>query len=159
MLVRSNRLPKNRSAGCLDETPLRTVHQRPPKNIAPSRTPPSRASTRPKASVIVVLLFVSHLLVFLAHPMPGIQTAENQADDQKRQRPGDLSWIALVQPDTERRAEQRRDHYRPADQSHHAQAKPDALGGVSVRLGFAGRLRGNLAAERFVTHGETPPGG
>ena len=46
MLIRSSRLPKNQSAGRLDETPLRTVHQRPPKKIAPSNTPATNASTR-----------------------------------------------------------------------------------------------------------------
>ena len=37
--VRSRRLPKNQTAGCWDETPLRTVHQSPPKKIVPSTTP------------------------------------------------------------------------------------------------------------------------
>ena len=35
MLIRSNKLPKNQNAGCSDETPLRTVHQRPPKKMTP----------------------------------------------------------------------------------------------------------------------------
>src|ERR1700733_5967041 len=169
MPVRSNRLPKNSIAGCLDDIPLRTVHQRPPKNIAPSETPATSANTRTKASYIVVLLFVSHLLVFLAHPMPGIQTADDQTDYQQRQRPGNLSRMTIVQPDTERGSEQRRDHHRPADQTHHAQAEPDPLRGVAPRLQLTRCLRGDLPAERiaiiraldfrFFTHGETPPGG
>ena len=56
--------------------------------------------------------------------------------------------IVLVQPDTERRAEQRRNHHRPADQPHHAQAEPDALRGVTPRLELARRLRADLPTER-----------
>src|SRR5664280_1973553 len=62
MLIRSSRLPKNQSAGCLDETPLRTVHQRPPKKIAPSKRPATNASARVSNSFIVILLFVPHAL-------------------------------------------------------------------------------------------------
>src|ERR1022692_3546612 len=127
MLVRSNILPKNQSAGRVDAKPLRMVHQRPPKNIAPSKTPASRAGTRLKVSLIVIFLLLSHLLVFLVHPVPGIEAADCQAGDQQHQRPGMSSRMAIVQPDTERRAEQRRNHHRPADKPHHPQAKPDAL--------------------------------
>src|ERR1039458_10803844 len=45
MPIRASRLAKNQSAGCLDETPLRTVHQSPPKNTAPSPPPAAHAST------------------------------------------------------------------------------------------------------------------
>src|ERR1035441_9301808 len=84
MLVRSKRLPKNQSAGCSDEKPLRTVHHRPPKNIAPSKAPVTSASTRLKPSLIMILLLIcAHFLVFLIHPMPGIQTSNGQADDQQ----------------------------------------------------------------------------
>src|ERR1035438_673162 len=160
MLVRSNRLPKNQSAGWLEEKPLRTVHHRPPKNIAPSKTPITRASARLKISFIVILLLLAHLLVFFVHPVPGIQTADYQAGDQQRQRPGMPSWMVMVQPDAKRRAEQRRNHHGPADQPHHPQAKPDAL----VRLPrpeLACRLRAHLPAKRssgfrVFTHDETP---
>src|ERR1035438_5174871 len=149
-MVRSNRLQRNQSAGCWDEEPLRTVHQRPPKNITPSKTPVTVANTRLKASVIIILLFLPHLLVFLVHPMPGIQTADGQANDQQHQRPGMVSWMAIVEPDTERRAEQRRNNHGPADKPHHAQAKPDALRGVSPRLELACRLRADLPTERSL---------
>ncbi len=52
--------------------------------------------------------------------MPSVQTANREADDQQHQRPGMASWIAVVQPDAERRAGQRRNRHRPADQPHHA---------------------------------------
>src|SRR5665811_2522485 len=116
MLIRSSRLPKNQSAGCLDEAPLRTVNQRPPKKIAPSNIPAANASARDKNSFIVILLFVPHLLVFLGHPMPRVQTADREPGHQQRQRPGMLARIMLVQPDTERRAEQSRNRDRPPDQ-------------------------------------------
>jgi hypothetical protein len=35
---------RTQSPGCLDETPLRIVHQRPPKKIAPSKTTPAKHS-------------------------------------------------------------------------------------------------------------------
>src|SRR5512135_1920667 len=108
-------LPRNQSAGCLDETLLRTVHQRPPKNSAPSKTPVTKASARTTLSFIMILLVPLHLLVLLIHPMPGIHTPDDQPDDQQRQRPGMPSWMAIVQPNAERRAEQRRNHHRPAD--------------------------------------------
>ena len=41
--------------------------------------PPANASTRVNVSFIVILLFVPHRLVFLGHPMPGIQTADARA--------------------------------------------------------------------------------
>src|ERR1039458_4430636 len=165
MLVRSHRLPRNQRAARLDETPLRTVHQRPPKNIAPSKMPAARAGSRRKVSFIAHLLFLAHFLILLIHPMPGIQTTDGQADNQQHQRPGMLSRMAIVQPDAQRRAEQRRNHHRPADQPHHAQAKPDALRGLP-RLEFARRLGADLPAQgalvfpalelRFFTHDETP---
>ena len=80
--------------------------------------------------------------------MPGIQTADRQPGNQQRQRPGMTSRMVFVQPDTERRAEQRRNDHRPADKPHHAQAKPDALRGVAPRLELARRLRADLPAER-----------
>src|ERR1035441_3367211 len=148
MLIRSSRLPKNQSAGWLDEAPLRTVNQRPPKKIAPSNTPAASAGARNNNSFIVILLFVPYLLVFFGHPMPRIQTADREPGHQQRQRPGMLARITLVQPDTERRAEQRWNHHRPADQPHHAQAEPDARRGVTPRLEFARRLRADLLTER-----------
>src|SRR5664280_62272 len=169
MVVRSKRLPRNHSAGCSDEKPLRTVHHRPPKNIAPSKAPVTRATTRLKPSFIIILLLIrAHFLVFLIHPMPCIQTSNGQADDQQHQRPGMVSRMAIVQPDTKRRAEQRRNHHRPADQPHHAQTKPDALVGLACPE-LACRLRADLPAKRspifgalgfrLFTHGETPLSG
>src|ERR1039458_1253475 len=134
MPVRSNRLPRNQSAGCVDEEILRIVHQRPPKNIAPSKTPVTKASARLTVSFVTILIYLSHLLVFLVYPVPGIQTADCQADNQQHQRPGMFPWMTIVQPDTERRAGERRNHHRPANKPHHAQAKPDALRGVTLRL-------------------------
>src|SRR5689334_22380645 len=99
MLVRTNWLPTNQSAGWLDERPLRTVHHRPPKKIAPSRTPTTNGRIRVKASFMVFLRFLAHCLVFLGDPMPGIHTTDDQADDQQCQRPGMVSWMMFVQPD------------------------------------------------------------
>src|ERR1039458_2417641 len=118
MLIRSSMLPKNQSAGRWDETPLITVHQRPPKKNAPSNRPAANAGARNKNSFIVILLFVPHLFLFLGHPMPRIETTDCEAGHQQRQRPGMLARIMLVQPDTERRAEQSRNRDRPADQPH-----------------------------------------
>ncbi len=150
MLIRSSRLPKNQSPGFLDEKPLRTVHQRPPKNITPRKKPATIAGTRRKVSFITILLFLSHCLVFLGHPMPGIQTAETQAHNQQHQRPGMASRMAIVQPDTKRRAEQCRNHHRPADKPHHAQAKPDTLRNVALRLELTFYLRRDFPAERCL---------
>src|ERR1035438_2630533 len=168
MAVRSNTLHRNQSAGCLDDTPLRTVHQRPPKNIAPTKTPVSRDSARRTISFVMILLFLLHLLVFLPHPMPGIRAADDQARNQQSQRPGMFSRMAIVEPDTERRAEQRRNNHRPSDKPHKTQAKPDILPGATPRLELACCLRAYFPAEespslrafdfRFLTHGETPPG-
>ncbi len=52
--------------------------------------------------------------------------------------------ILFVQPETERRAEQRRHRHRPADQPHHAQAEPDGPRRVTLRLELARRLRADL---------------
>src|SRR5580658_5853714 len=116
----------------------------------------------------MLLRFPLHFRVFLRYPMPGIQTADEQADDKQHQRPGMASWMAIVQPDTKPRAEKSGNHHRPADKPHHAQAKPDALRGVT-RPEFALRLGANLPAERssvfrvldfrIFTHGETLPSG
>jgi hypothetical protein len=100
--------------------------------------------------------------------MPGIQTADRKAGHQQRQRPGMASRMALSSQMTQRRAEQRRNRHRPADQPHHAQAKPDAGRGVAPRLELARRLRADLPTEGrlralisvfFVTHDETPRSG
>src|SRR5208282_6246176 len=116
MLIRSNRLTMNQTAGCSDETPFSTVHQRPPKKIAPSAAPAAPAKTRVKNSVIVILLFVPHGLVFLGDPMPCIQTADCQSGHQERQCPGMLAGMVFVQPDADRGAKQRGNDHRPADQ-------------------------------------------
>ena len=84
----------------------------------------------------------------LVDPMPRIQTPDREAHNQQSQRPGVTSRIALVQPDTQRRAEQRRNRHRPADQSHHAQTKPDGSGDVTLRTEFARRLGADLPIER-----------
>ena len=78
MLIRSSMLPRNQSAGRWDETPLRTVHHRPPKKIAPSTPPASHASISVSVSFIVILLLLAHRLVFLGDPMPRIQTADRE---------------------------------------------------------------------------------
>ena len=74
-----------------------------------------------------------------------------------------VSRMPLVQPETQRRAEQRRNRHRPADEPHHAQAEPD-LRRVAPRLELARRLRADLLGEvgaplaallvGFVTHVE-----
>src|SRR5664280_1461510 len=125
MLIRTSRLPKNQSAGCLDETPFLTVHQRPPKKTTPSKSPTANASASVRVSFIVILLFVPHRFVFLDDPMPRIQTTNRQPGHQQRQRPGMPARVVSVQPNPECRAKQRRNCHRPADQPHHAEAKPD----------------------------------
>src|SRR5664280_3544144 len=150
MLILRSRLPTNQSAGCLDETALRTVHQRPPKKITPSTAPAVNASARVSVSFIVILLILPHRLLLLGDPMPGIQTADHEAGHQQRQRPRMGSRMASVQPDAEHCAEQRWHDHRPADQPHHAQAEPDALRGFT-RPELAVRLRADLPGEgRFV---------
>src|SRR5580704_6381959 len=118
MLIRSSRLPANQNAGNWDETPLRIVHQRPPKKIAPSAVPASQASARVRVSFMVAILFVIHCLVFLRNPMPRVEAAKREAAKQQRERPGVGSGMAPVQPDTERYAEQHRHGYRPPDKPH-----------------------------------------
>src|ERR1019366_5449194 len=167
MLIRSSMLPKNHSAGRGDETPLTTVHQRPPKKNAPSNRPAAHAGARNKNSFIVILLFVPNLLVLLGHPMPRIKTSDGEPGHHQRQCPGMLARIILVQPDTERRPEQRWNHHRPADQPHHPQAEPDALRGVTPCLELARRFRAVLLTERgiwfrdlvlgLISHGEGSP--
>src|SRR5579864_5447688 len=99
-------LVKNHSAGRGDETPLITVHQRPPKKNAPSNRPAANAGARTTISFIVILLRVPNLLVFLGHPVPGIQTADCEPGHQQSQRPAVPARIMLVEPDTERSPEQ-----------------------------------------------------
>src|SRR5664279_1758150 len=105
MLIRSNMLPKNQNAGCSDETPLRTVHQRPPKKMAPSNRPANNDSASNKTSFIGILLFLPDGFVFIRHPVPRIEAADREPGHQQRERPGVLSWIVPVQPHTERCAQ------------------------------------------------------
>src|SRR6202451_84010 len=102
MLIRNNMLTKNQDAGCLDESPLRTVHKRPPKKIAPSTPPARNARANVRVSFIVSLLIVPHGLVFLGTPVPGVETAERKPGYQERKRPGMFSRMMLVQPDSQR---------------------------------------------------------
>src|ERR1035441_8983079 len=144
--VRATRLQRNQSAGWFEETTFRTVHQRPPKNIAPSEIPISRASTRLNVLVMAILLFLQHLFVFLVHPMPGIEAADCEADNQQRQRPGMTAGMMAVQPDTQTCARKGRDRHRPADETHHPQAEPNALGGIALRPLFTRHFRRDLPA-------------
>jgi hypothetical protein len=75
MLILIIRLQKNQSAGHLDDNPWRTVHQSPPKNMAPSNMPAAKA----KKSFIAVTLVVLNCASFLGHPMPSIETADHEA--------------------------------------------------------------------------------
>src|SRR5581483_7924027 len=104
-------LPRNHSAGRLEETPLRTVHQRPPKKMAPSKNPAAKATAGIRNSFIVALRFVLHCFCFLRDPIPSVQTSDRQPDHQERQGPRMFAWMVFIQPDAERRAEKRRhDH-------------------------------------------------
>src|SRR5271167_5250320 len=98
MPIRSNRLPKNQNAGSSDDTALRTVHQRPPKKMAPSNTPTDNASASNKTSFIGILLFLPNGFVFIRYPMPRIEAADREPRHQQRQRPGMRSRIVPVQP-------------------------------------------------------------
>ena len=60
---------------------------------------------------------------------------------------GDVETARRYVERAERCAEERRYRHRPADQSHHAQAKPDARLGVTPRLELARRLRADLPGE------------
>ena len=64
---------------------------------------------------------------------------------------GCCARIMLVQPDAERRAEQRRNGHRPADQAHHAEAEPDALRAVAPRLELTRGLRATSSGECRVS--------
>ena len=103
-------------------------------------------------SLIGGALFLLACFVFLVPLLAQLAAlddeTDDQADDQQGQRPGMTSRIAMVQPDTERRAEQRWNRHRPADQSHHAQAKPDGSCDMALRAEFARRLCTDLLAER-----------
>src|ERR1017187_6690022 len=75
--------------------------------------------------------------------------------------------MVFVQPETKGCSQQRRDDHRPADNSHHAKAEPDALTGIAPRLELARSLRAYLLGEGrpasrrlpvlLVTHAEMPP--
>src|SRR5664279_3392287 len=114
---------------------------------------------------MVILLIFAHFFIFLRHPMPGIQTADKQTNDQQHQCPGIASWMVFINPDTKCSAEQRWNHYRPANKPQHAQSKPDALVRVTPRLEFTCHLRSDFPAECspvfraldfwFFTHDET----
>ena len=82
MLIRSTILQKNQSAGRWDDTPLITVHQRPPKKKAPRIRPPANGGANNRNSFIFIRLLVPDFLVFLRHPMPCIQTTDGKAGRQ-----------------------------------------------------------------------------
>src|SRR5450830_122213 len=165
MHIRSNMLPVNQSAGRLELTPRRTVHHRPPKKIAPSKMPATNANAKLNGSFITVLLLLVYFPVFLGHPMPRIEATEPQSDGQQHERPGTAPWIAIVQPDSECRAEQRRHHHRPSNQAHHAQSRPHDMRDMTLGLEFSRLLLAHLKAEFrlarcrfsfwFFTHDET----
>src|SRR5512137_2344333 len=103
---------------CLAATPLRTVHHSPPKKNIPSNIPASSAGASSSGSVMFVSLRVD-FFVFLVYPMPGVETAQPQTDGEQRERPRMFAGVMLVDPDAQRRAEQRGDRHRPAHQPHH----------------------------------------
>src|ERR1700722_3965500 len=103
--MRRSMLPKNQSAGRRAERPLRTVHQRPAKKIAPSTRPAAPASNNGSGSFIVRPLVISHCLFFIGDPMPRVQTTNREPHDQERERPGMGSGMMFVQPDAECGAE------------------------------------------------------
>ena len=150
MLIRSSRLPRNQSAGCLDETPLRTVHQRPPKKIAPSKTPATNASTRVRVSFIVILLFVPHLPCLPWRPNARHSNSRSiKPGHQQRQRPG-MACPDSVCP-TRYRAPRRAASEPTTDQPiSPIMPKPNQTPwrGVAPRLELARRLRADLPAER-----------
>src|SRR3989338_8982432 len=57
------------------------------------------------------------------------------------------SRIAFIQPDTQRRAEQSRYRYRPANQPHHAKPQPHGLHGLALRAQLARFLSADLPDE------------
>ena len=148
MLIRRSRLPRNQSAGWEDRTPLRTVHQSPPKKMSPSIPPPSPANA-------TIEWFIHGDLPLLA-AWPCLPWRPNARHSNSRprarprgapKRPGMRARIMLVQPHARRRAEQRRDVHGPADHSRHAQAEPDALHAVAPCLDLARRLRADQVHE------------
>ena len=77
--------PERRPCGeePLREPSTRARRRRPPRA---QRRPPEPA---PESSChSSILLFLSHRPVLLGHPVPGVQTADDQPDDQQRQCPG-----------------------------------------------------------------------
>jgi hypothetical protein len=148
MLVRSSRLPRNQSAGRFDERPLRTVHQRPPKKNTPSKTPALPAEHQNHSFIH------RHPPVRPAWPClpwpPNARHSNSRSRGRQPAAPASRNGFpdSAVQPETKRRAEQRRNRDRPADQPHHAQAEPDRACDIAPRLELARRLRTDLLTER-----------
>src|SRR5580658_8407814 len=162
MAILSKRLLENQTAGRLAEMPLRMVHHRPPKKIAPSRMPTSSATMIADSSLIFFLRFIMHSLILLNQPMPRIRTADDQPNHQQHQRPGMGSRMAPVPPQADHRATERRHCNGPADQTCHAQAEPYSRFPFALCPELASSLRGHLPSEgtllfQLIAHVENPP--
>src|ERR1700679_2971885 len=94
--------------------------------MIPSNAPASSNRVIAGSSVMLILRCLMHLLLFLCHPMPRIEAADGQSDNQQGERPGMYSWMMPVQPKAKHCAEQCWRRHRPADESRHAETKPDA---------------------------------
>jgi hypothetical protein len=165
MPVRSSRLPKNHSAGRGDDHALAHRPPQAAEENAPSPSPARDATTS---------------IRWFIHRRPPVRRAwlcppwtpkTTRSDSRssvrppKRQRPGTAARIVLVQPQAQRRAEQRGNRHRPADQPHHAQSRTRRPAWSSApRLELArrpsrrpARRRSELGFSRvsgFVTHFE-----
>src|SRR5579871_1009328 len=136
--VRARKLPRKSRPGCPAVIPFRIVHHRPPKKKAPAAAPIRKERVNLSVSVI---LFVLRIRVFQArvgglalssYPVPGAVAAEQDTQEHQHERPGVGAWKALIDPDSERRAQQAGEYYRPADESHQAQAAPEIPVPVSL---------------------------
>ena len=130
IIVRSKRLPRNQSAGRSDEKHLRTVHQRPAKNITPSKTPVTKANLESKFH----LSFFSVPRAFPCLPWrPNARHSNGRSRGRRSTAPASRDVCPNGVCPTRCRGLRRqcRHHHRPADQPHHCQAKPDALAGLA----------------------------
>ncbi len=86
-LIRERKLAKNHSAGRCDAMHLRSVHHRPPKNMAPSPSPAAHDRKRVDPSFIVRLPLAVHGLLFVRDPVPSVETADRKPGHQQHQGP------------------------------------------------------------------------
>src|SRR5665213_378132 len=146
--MRSTRLIENHNAGLRLVMPRLTVHHRPPKKSAPRNTPAKTAIDAGMNSVNIFPPCGMDVAVFLAHPMPSIEAADSEADDEQSEGPGVDSPTTLVEPNASERTDHRRCGHRPTDKTKHAEARPHRPCVDAPRRKLALFLRAHFAAQR-----------